>query len=146
MKFLNKYFPIFYISLLFLGYFYVRDIIGREELKVGVIDDQKESIEIKPIDVTLMVKTRSSSVEYLANMKNINTLDDLLEDLRDEVDFFFEKTEYTYGTEYDLVNHTKAQEGYAWKVYEDDEDITQNTSGRVLKDKAVYILSLEKVK
>jgi hypothetical protein len=78
-------------------------------------------------------------------MKNTNTFDDLLEDLRDDNRFFFEKTEYIYGTEYELINNMNAPEGYRWNIYENGKNITFETKGRELKDEAVYKIMLEPI-
>lgn len=144
MKTIKKYFPVFYITLLVFIFFYVKSALKEENITVQVADEKKESREIKPVDVELIVQTDHYYADYQAKMENVNTFDDFLEYLRDNKGFYFEKTEYLYGTEYEDVNHLKIPQGYKWHVYENTEEITNHTSGRELKDNSVYKLILEK--
>ena len=122
---------------------YVRNIITSEELTVETKDKNKTVDKVKPVKVTLFIIGNSQRRTYEGTLKNTNSFDDLLEDLVKSKTLTYEKTEYTYGTEYDRINGENAPEGYVWKVYVGDEDITYSTKGIKLVDKSTYTLSLE---
>lgn len=143
MTHFKKIFPLFYILFLLLGFMYVRNIITSEELTVETKDKNKTVDKVKPVKVTLFIIGNSQRRTYEGTLKNTNSFDDLLEDLVKSKTLTYEKTEYTYGTEYDRINGENAPEGYVWKVYVGDEDITYSTKGIKLVDKSTYTLSLE---
>jgi len=141
----KRLFPFVYIAFLLFAYFYAKDIINSEELIVSKKNKDKVVEEVKPVRVSLVIKGISQTNTYEIQLKNTNTFDDLLEKLVKDKRLTYEKTEYTYGTEYDRINGENAPEAYVWKVYIDDEDITYNTKGVKLADGSKYTLSLEKL-
>ncbi len=144
MEKFKKYFPIFYIIFLISAFFYVRKVLNTDRLSVQTKTEEKSSEEVKPVDVTLKINGLKNQRIYEKRLENIKTFDDLLELLVKEDVFIYEKTEYTYGTQYDRINNETAPEGYIWKVFDDDKEITLNTKGYKLTDKHSYTLLLTK--
>jgi len=67
---------------------------------------------------------------------------DLLNILRSEKEFTYEKTAYIDRIEIDRVNDIYPPEGYKWKVFLKDEDITQIIADKYLEDNSTYVLKL----
>lgn len=130
---------------MFFLFLYVRNVLSSETIDVKVTDDSKEkTVEVKPVNVTLIVESSNYYAKYQERMDNVNTFDYFLENLRDHKNFYFEKTEYTYGTEYEKVNNLKIPDGYSWHIYVNNQEITHKTSGKQLENDAVYKMILEK--
>ena len=146
MSFIKKYFPIIYVLLALVVFFYVRNVVKQEVFMIDTADKDKENVkDIKPVDVSLNIIGNTQNNTYRLKKENDDTFDDFLESLMDDYGLVFEKTEYTYGTVYDKLNGEIAPEGYVWKVFADDEEFTYNTKGLKLMDGTVYkiILSLK---
>ena len=135
----KKYFPYVYIIFLVFSFFYVRSV-----MKEGDLRDYDETVDkaIKEVavDVILVVGNESYSVK----LESRDTVLDLLEDLRGDDKFHYEKTDYTYGTELDSVNGVKPSPGYKWKVFRGNEDITHTIGDIYLTDDTTYTIRLEK--
>lgn len=145
MKKLRKYFPIAYVAFLIFAFFFVKDVINDDMIRVEETEEtQKKVEEIKPVDITLFIDGLSQNVSYELRKENDETFDDMLEDLVNKEILSYEKTEYIYGTVYDKINGEIAPEDYLWKVYLNDHEITFKTKGVKLEDEAVYKLKLEK--
>jgi len=145
MNRLKKVFPLIYITFLLFSLLYVRNIITTENLDVKTKDSNKIVEEVKPVKVSLLITGLKQRNIHKVALKNTNTFDDLLEDLVKHKHLTYEKTEFTYGTEYDDINGEIAPEGYVWRVFADEKEITHNTKGIKLIDKSEYILILEKL-
>lgn len=135
----KKYLIPAYILLLVFSFFYVRSVLNNESIKVMEKEKIEENVfEIKPAVTYLNIEGGES---YRVRLTNANSVYDILEYLRDENKLYFEKTSYTYGTELDIVN-TLPPNGYLWKVYYGDKDITYAIEELKIKDKDVYTIKL----
>ncbi|KKS21352.1 MAG: hypothetical protein UU80_C0030G0004 [candidate division WWE3 bacterium GW2011_GWA1_41_8] len=110
--------------------------------------DQKEEpkrvLEVKPVKVKLTIEQTGGSKEYSVELQNIDTVLDLLEEVREDQGFIYEKTAYTYGTIIDGIEGIKAPEGYMWRIFENNIDITENVSNESLNDGFFYSIKLVK--
>jgi len=131
--------------VLLITILYVRDIITAEELTVETKESKNMVANVKPVKISLLVIGLSQRNIHNLTLKNTNSFDDLLEKMVKNEMLTYEKTEYIHGTEYDQINGEVAPDGYVWKVYVDDNDITFSTKGIKLNDKSTYKLSLEKM-
>ena len=144
MKKVKKYFPYFYVLFLISTFFYVRNILDTESVDVGGKKENPTTEEIKPVRANLEIyKDGVLQNSYSKRMQNINSFDDLLEELRKE-GFVYEKTDYIRGTEYEYINRQETPDGYIWKVYVNDEDYTYKTNEIKLNSDSTYKLVLEK--
>ncbi|MFC1700425.1 hypothetical protein ACFLZ4_02155 [Patescibacteria group bacterium] len=135
----KKYFPYIYVVFLISSFFYVKSVLKEGDLRD--YDDEVEKAQKEhPVDVTLVV----SGISYSVRLESGDTVLDLLEDLRGDDKFYYEKTDYTYGTELDTVDGVKPSSGYKWKVFKGEEDITYTIGDVYLTDKATYTIRLEK--
>lgn len=143
MTIIKKLFPFVYIIFLIAAFFYVRGVLSTEELEVDTKESQKEVEEVKPVDIRLLVVGSKDTIVFSKRMKNTNTFDDLLESLVEERGLTYEKTEYVYGTEYGPVNGESAPQGFLWRVFADDDEVTFKTKGLRLRDNVTYKLELD---
>ena len=137
---LKNYFIIGYILFLILGALYVDSILKHTPIKEKGKQDQIVE-EIKPVTVYLNVENDKT---YKVDLKNQDSVSDLLDKLRDNGDIFFEKTRYTYGIEIEELGHVKTPEGYNWRIFLNDLDITPQLDKLKLVDQNTYILKLVK--
>jgi len=142
MSYMNKfksYFPFIYAVILIVSFFYIKSVLKQDTLEVNQVENvKKEQKEVKPVSVNLSVVSARQNMSYSLRKEDDETFDDFIEDLVDDGKLTYEKTEYTYGTVYDDINGEKAPEGYEWRLYKGDEEITYNTSGVKLEDDATY--------
>lgn len=129
-----------YILFLFFGFFYVRNVLKTKSIK-EVKKEVKKVEEVHPAKVSLIV---SGSKPLTGNLQSVDTLGDFLNYLRDENLLYFERTMYTYGTEINDINHVTTPEGYEWKMYLNQKDITFDIDNHKLLDGDIYELKLVK--
>lgn len=131
-----------YILFLIGSFFYVRSVVKEKSVDVDQKEEEKV-VEVKPVTVFL----KYDGITQKMKMKNVETVLDLLETLRDDGKIIFEKTLYTYGIELDHFNRVVAPEGYHWRVFYKDQDITDSMGNVNLEDNSTYEVKLvEKAK
>lgn len=115
-----------YILFILGSYFYVKNVIASEELTIIDTDDpiNKEVEEVKPIDTILTITAPNYTKTYQARVLTNDSVRDLLDHLREDQDFSYETTAYTYGTEISQVNGITPPEGFRWAIYNEGNDIT----------------------
>lgn len=133
-----------YVILLGFTILYVNSVLSRDSLSVSQESKKKEVVEIKPVDVTLIVETTSSSQTYSMRKNNTDSVLDLLNSLRKTTDFRYQKTGYLDRNEIDYVNDIYPPESYKWKIFHKDKDITQIFQNTHLEDNGIYYLKLIK--
>ncbi|KKS18743.1 MAG: hypothetical protein UU77_C0069G0004 [candidate division WWE3 bacterium GW2011_GWC1_41_7] len=141
---LKKYLIVAYIILLVGGYFYINSILDVNKVSVDQKEEPKRVLEVKPVKVKLTIELTGGSKEYSVELQNIDTVLDLLEEVREDQGFIYEKTAYTYGTIIDGIEGIKAPEGYMWRIFENNIDITENVSNESLNDGFFYSIKLVK--
>lgn len=135
----KKYFPYIYTILLLFSFLYVQSVLKEGDIR-NYDDDVEKAVKEHPVNVTLVVEDKS----YFVNLASGDTVLDLLEDLRGDDLFNYEVTGYTYGTELDTVNGIKPSEGYKWKLYKENEDITNTIGDVFLTDETTYTIKMVK--
>ncbi|OGC46725.1 hypothetical protein A3F07_03740 [candidate division WWE3 bacterium RIFCSPHIGHO2_12_FULL_38_15] len=134
---------VYLLSLIF-GIYFVQNALKINKVPTGEIE-KKKVVEVHPAQVTLKVLSVDGTEKtYKVKMKNIDTVLDLFEDLRNKQSFYYEKIAYIYGTEINSVNGINAPESFKWHIYTNDEDITFKVNEFKLEDNAVYELKLVK--
>lgn len=100
-------------------FLYVRSVINENEVKIKKKDDslEKRVVDEKPVDVTLIIDNGITKNKYDLELKNTDTILDVLSNLRQQDLLIYEKTHYIYGTEIDHMNYANADENNRWKVY-----------------------------
>lgn len=143
----QKYLPVVYILFLVTFFAYVNKLKKSDEISIQTLKDTEEKVEeVKPVKVYLQVINGNNIKTYEARLTNQNTLDDFLENEVKESGLTFEKTLYTYGTEYTEVNGVKSNEDYKWKVYKESEDISTKNKREKLTDNTTYKFVYTKVR
>lgn len=143
--FKSKYFWMVVYVLFLLGSFaYVKAALKTGS--VDVIEEKKESdgVDIKPVNVSLEVRTENYFKTYSYKKENVDTVMDLMSTLRKKTDFRYEKTAFTDHIQIDHVNGIYPSEGYEWRIYLNNEDVTQQFEDLYLTDDSTYILRLVK--
>lgn len=115
--------------------------------KVDVLDKPKEvasQVKSTPIKVNLNLVINGTTNNYSVSLTSLDSVLDLLKQLRKENKIRYEITEYTYGVVFDEVNSIKSTENAEWKLYQDGKDITSSIRNLKLTDGATYTLMLAK--
>jgi hypothetical protein len=133
-----------YVLCLGLGFWYVSSVLKTGTINVSEEQEKKKAIEIKPVKVSLTVEMPQSTVSYKAQKTNTDSVLDLLNTLRQTTNFRYQKTGYIDRTEIDFVNSVYPEQGYKWKIFSKDQDITHTFQDTYLEDKASYTIRLVK--
>lgn len=134
-----------YTIFLVLGALFVRSVLKTDDVKIEKKTPEKPAVEIKPVKVTLQINSAGVFTEYNVRLENVDTVLDLLEDLRSNQGFKYEKTAYVYGTELDSINGVAAAPSHKWRVFLDDVDITYEIADKNLEDGKIYLLKLTRI-
>ena len=130
-----------YILFVIFGAYYIRSI--SKYTKIDQLNENRnQPIKSKPAEVSLIV---NNSKTYKAILETEDSISYMLDQLRKDKTFDYEKTQYTYGTEINSVSGQNAPEGYKWIITINGNDVTSNISDTKLTDQAVYQLNLIKL-
>lgn len=140
MKRSIKIFIPIYIAILVLSSFYIKSVLRESPLDKKSV----KKIEEQPyaINVILKVINETNINTYNIQLKNNDTVKDLLEEVRDHNNFSYEITEYLHKNEIDIVNKIQTPQGYKWIIEIDGQDITNNLGNEYLKTDGIYELKL----
>jgi hypothetical protein len=132
---------IFY--LLIAGFIFVT-LSGDSQVKVldkeaRVADDDAE---IHPARTYLRIDNGDEIVAYYARLDTTNGLMSLFDYHRENSGFTYSQTGYTYGLGFDNINGQKAPEGYIWRLYDNDEEITYDVKDIKLENNHTYLLKI----
>lgn len=134
---------ILYLTLLILGVFYVRDTLRTEAFTVVQKDkERKPEVKIKDVKVNLIVDTGKEKKEYQTKLRNIDSVMDLLKDLRKTQGFYFEYDIYSYGIELINVLGVNSTDSKRWVVFKDGQDITNFINNHKIGNNGVYEIKL----
>jgi len=129
-----------YLPFILISVIYVKNVLDEDSFKVGEKEPEKKVVKVKEVKVKLLVETADGRKEYSAKLTDGDSVQDLLFDLRDNADFYYEVDMYTYGTALVSVFGQSPINGSKWAVFLDDKDITKDISQTKLLDKAVYTI------
>ena len=143
-KRLMNYWYFGYLILLAGGVFYVNTILNQNEVKVDKEKPNKAAVEEKIVKVSVLVNNGKSEKSYQTKLKNIDSVYDVFDEIREDSNFFYQISGYLYGIEVDCINDTCATDGYKWIVYKNNVDITSVLKDTSLDDDTSLVLKLEK--
>ena len=129
-----------YILLIILSVIYVKNVLDTDSFKVTEKEPDKKVVKVKEVKVSMVVQTADGQKEYSAKLTDGDSVQDLLFDLRDNANFYYEVDMYTYGTELVSVFGKEPESGNKWAVFLDDKDITRDISQTKLLNEAVYTI------
>jgi len=132
---------------LFLGAFIYTSLSDDSQVKVEEKEQRvaDDDAEIHPVRTYLRVDNGYRIIDYYVRLDTTNTLMSLLDYHRSKSGFTFSQKQYTYGTLLDDINGYKAPEGYVWRVYDNNEEITYNIRDTKLQNEHQYLLKLEPI-
>ena len=133
-----------YILFLVLAAFYVNNTLKEGNIEVRQAEEEERNIEVKPVKVNLVVDDGSTQRTYQKNLRNRDSVLTLLERVRDEDKVLYEIVAYIDRTEIVDVYRVPVPEGYNWKIYLDNADLTNVLEETFLSDDSTYILKLVK--
>jgi len=130
-----------YILLMVFSFFYVRKVLSEGDLKVTT-REKSRGFDEKPAKVTLIIAGPGIGVKYTVDMKNTDTVMDLLDKVSEEQGLEYDMTSYVNRTEFEHINGIKAPEGYVWKLLQGDSDLTEYIQNTKLRDENIYRIIL----
>lgn len=138
----EKIFIPLYILFAILSFLYVKDVLKEEYVK-SKPEEKSEKMKQEFYDLTLILDYRGARRIYKQEAKNVNSVLDLLQKVRDEHDFSFEVEKHTDKLVIRDVNGLSTFPNESWRVYYKDEDITNSINDINLSDDGTYNLILE---
>lgn len=129
-----------YLIFILMSVIYIKNVLDEDSFKVTEKEPNKKAVKVKEAKVSLAVQTVDGQKEYTAKLTDGDSVQDLLVDLRDNTDFYYEIDMYTYGTELASVFGKEPETGSVWAVFSDDKNITRDILQTKLRDKAVYTI------
>ena len=137
----SKIFIPLYLLFFVVSFFYVKSVLKHEDISEK---DKTKPVIIKEYAVTDYLKVIGPSFvkAYKVERKNTQSVMNMMENIRNNQGFVFEKIEYTHGTEIDSVFQTSAPEGYRWKIFLNGTDITNNIKNILLTNNSTYELKI----
>jgi hypothetical protein len=130
-----------YVIFMAFAYWYVNRVLKEGDLKVTT--KEKETVlEVKPVDVKLIVDFQGRKTEYKARLQNVDTVRDFLDNLHDKQQFTYERSIYSDGVRIDEINGIRANASNAWVIKIGNKEITNNLDNEYLKDGSIYDLTL----
>jgi hypothetical protein len=139
----NKNFWIFlYVIFLVGSFIYVSQLLKTGTIDIDSKQDEPKAVEIKPVKVTLTLELNGVPTTYQIRSRNVDTVSDLMTQVKKDNNFTFEKTAYVDGVVISSVNGIQATQNMKWAVFQNDKDITPNLESTYLKDHTDYVLKL----
>ncbi len=145
MEKIRKIFVPTYIVFLVVVAVFIKVNLKNNQVPVTKKEKQEKAAEIKPAKVYLNINDGKSITQYKTLLQNQDTVIELIDAARAENALSYERTAYAYGTEIDTINGQTAPEGYKWKVFSNNKNITYEVEAINLEDGAVYDIRLEKM-
>jgi hypothetical protein len=143
---MNKKKIIMIISYIFLSallVFYVKSILERDDLEIYE-EEEDDTEETYLVDVTLKLTDGKITKEFTKTLKNTDSVEELMKEIRGSGGFSYELIKYTYGVNIDSVNGIKPEDGYEWAVIKNGEIITLKIDKVFLEDDEIYELRMIK--
>ena len=143
---MNKKKIIMIISYIFLSallVFYVKSILERDDLEIYE-EEEDDTEETYLVDVTLKLTDGKITKEFTKTLKNTDSVEELMKEIRGSGGFSYELIKYTYGVNIDSVNGIKPEDGYEWAVIKNGENITLKIDKVFLEDDETYELRMIK--
>jgi len=123
---------------------YVNLVLKNDVLNVMEQQTTKKAVTIKPVKVTLNVELPQITLTYNLNMKNTDSVLDFLNELRRTTNFRYQKTSYVDRNEIDYINGIYPQDGFKWRIYSNEKDLTQTFEDTHLENNTTYVIKLIK--
>lgn len=131
---------VLYLLFLVSMFFYINSVLATDSFSATEKEEQKPTVKIKEVNIKLTVELTGQNKEYAAKLKNMDTVKDFLNDLRENQGLLYESDLYTYGVEIVSVFDQEADAGKRWAIYDKDKDITATLADHYLVNKTTYIL------
>lgn len=132
--------PLLYIAFVVLTSLYINTTLKNKDIDIKELPDEEkvESRDKKDIDVRIIVMDINNTIAkevLLPNTDNTDTINEVLEEAREQGLLYYERVNFTYGTELEQVLDIKLPPSYAWRVFFGTEDITNRIVKIALIDK-----------
>ncbi|HQK41491.1 MAG TPA: hypothetical protein PKV39_00620 [bacterium] len=141
MKKTKKIMIVSYILILGILSLYINSVLKKEDMETYEKEKSNSEKEYQT-KVTLRYFNGSDISEFEIKLKNTDTVEDLLQELRSSKKITYEITRYTYGIEISSVNGTPPTKGYKWAILFNGNDITPNIGDINLVKNGIYELKM----
>lgn len=121
--------PFVYILMIVLTSLYIHTTLQSTDLDIKELpeEEKEEGRDKKEIDVKITVLDINNKLVkevLLPNTDNTDTINEVLEEARENELLYYERVNFSYGTEIEKVMDLELPENYSWRVFLGDEDIT----------------------
>lgn len=121
--------PFVYILVLVLSALYINSTLQSTDLDIKELpeEEKEEGRDRKEIDVKITVLDINNKLVkeiLLPNTDNTDTINEVLEEARENELLYYERVNFSYGTEIEKVMDLDLPENYSWRVFLGEEDIT----------------------
>ena len=132
--------PILYLTALFFAAFYIHTILKSEDMDIKELPDKEseQSRDLKDLDVSIQVIDKDNKLVKeikLQNVNNTDTIIEVFEEARKLGELYYERVNYSYGTELENVLDINLPVDFKWQVYIYDENVTKDIVTLELIDK-----------
>lgn len=138
------YLNIVYMILLATVVLYTKSVLNTDSFVATEKSTPRDVKEAHAVTVKLSFELNMDQKSYQAELKNQDTVEDLLSYLRNKQGLVYEKTLYTYGTGIDSVFDQLPPLGSEWTVMFNGKNITKDISKTYLINGGTYTLLVSK--
>ncbi len=129
-----------YIFMLVLASLYINTTLQSTDLDIKELpeEEKEEGRDRKEIDVKITVLDINNKLVkevLLPNTDNTDTINEVLEKARENELLYYERVNFSYGTEIEKVMDLGIPENYSWRVFLGGEDITNTVVKVALIDR-----------
>ena len=133
---------VIYLLVAPILFFLIKDALLHSTVKLSQKEEKKELIKPNPVDVSLIVTDLKSKKEFTYTMQDDQTINDLLNKVREDKKILFEISRYTDHIEIIEVGGNSNPTGYKWALFEGATDSTNEIDKELLKSNGVYEIKL----
>lgn len=138
-------FAVVYVLLSTLAFIMIKDALLHNPVKLTEKGEKKIVIKSHPIDVTLILSSTTGRTEVTYTMQDDQTINDLLNQAREDKKLLFEIARYTDHIEIIEVNGVTHPTGYKWILVENSVDVTNDIDEELLKQNGIYELKFTQI-
>jgi hypothetical protein len=117
--------------MIILSSLYIHTTLQSTDLDIKELpeEEKEEGRDKKEIDITITVLDDKNKVVkeiFLPNTDNTDTVNEVLENARENELLYYERVNFSYGTEIEKVMGKDLPKPYSWRVFLGDKDITNS--------------------
>ncbi len=132
--------PFVYMLMVALTSLYIHTTLQSTDLDIKELpeEEKEEGRNKKEIDVKITILDSNNKLVrevLLPNTDNTDTINEVLEKARKNELLYYERVNFSYGSEIEKVMDLELPENYSWRVFLGDEEITNTIVNIALIDR-----------